>query len=687
MKLYCRNDLYSFTVLIVAAVIPLLSGCGSSSRSSCTVYLPGKVSLTLVELPYGILFGKYEVTQRQWEAVMGNNPSYNKSPENPVECVSWDDSQTFLEKLNTVPSVQKAGLVFRLPRLSEQLYARYAGSAGSYCRLADGTEITETTIGRVAWIGDNSGGKTHPVGLKEPNAFQLYDMFGNVFELCQDSQAKSASMLLSWVEDNRIKKCIVAGGGCFITEQPTEFSSQTAGAVPCEFNAPGLGLRVCAFRVGQKEVKRRIQERIREETAMFESMEKATKAIISDMVPIPGKNYYIGKYEITQSQWETVMRNNPSLSKGADKPVGEVSWRDCQAFLKKVNKHPEVRKSGLVFRLPTEEEWEYACRAGGTGDYCKLADGTEITKETLGRVAWYKDNTDRETRSHPVGQKVPNAFGLYDMHGNEAEWTKTVDGENYVVCGGDWNSSPWFCESSFRIKSSITCGFRLCADKETSQAPNTATKESPKNTGTVVTKDRSQVVKSVLDSMVSIPGKDYKVGKTEVTQEQWEAVMGGNPSEFKGATNPVENISWNDCKEFLKKFNELPEVKEANLMFRLPTEEEWEHACQAGATGMFCKLANNSEITEETLGQVAWFDDNSGGKTHPVGQKEPNAFGLYDMHGNVWEWTQTAAGRHGGYLGGGWNDSAEDCEFSDRFYDSADLRLDCLGFRLCAEKR
>ena len=157
------------------------------------------------------------------------------------------------------------------------------------------------------------------------------------------------------------------------------------------------------------------------------------------MVPIPGRNYAMCKYEVTQALWEAVMGNNPSKFKGPDRPVEEVSWNDCQKFLEKLNAMPEVKASGKTYRLPTADEWKFACRAGATGDYCKLADGTEITEGTLLMVAWYEKNSDRKT--HPVGQKKPNAFGLYDMHGNVSEWTSTGDGYGQVHCGGGWSSS------------------------------------------------------------------------------------------------------------------------------------------------------------------------------------------------------------------------------------------------------
>ena len=195
-------------------------------------------------------------------------------------------------------------------------------------------------------------------------------------------------------------------------------------------------------------------------------------------------------------------------------------------------------------------------------------------------------------------------------------------------------------------------------------------------------------VDELISELVSIPDKGYMIGRTQVTQAQWMAVMGGNPSNIKGADNPVEKVSWNDCQAFLKKLNDLPAVKASSLVFRLPTDVEWEYACRAGATGKFCKLADGTEITAMTLDKVAWYADNSDNKTHPVGLKQPNSFGLYDMHGNVWEWTLTTAG--GGdrvYRGGGWLNSARNCETSFLNRSSPDSRSNDIGFRLCAEKR
>jgi len=180
-----------------------------------------------------------------------------------------------------------------------------------------------------------------------------------------------------------------------------------------------------------------------------------------------------------------------------------------------------------------------------------------------------------------------------------------------------------------------------------------------------------KTVSNIINNMVAIPGKNFKMGKYEVTQEQWEAVMGENPSEFKGSNNPVENVSWEDCKKFLEKLNSMPEVKKSGLTFRLPTEKEWEYACRAGSTGDYCKLADGTKITKSTLDEVAWYGDNSGNKTHPVGQKKPNAFGLYDMHGNVCEWCEdlyAAGGSNRVGRGGGWRDDSRYCTAGNRDY-------------------
>ena len=155
--------------------------------------------------------------------------------------------------------------------------------------------------------------------------------------------------------------------------------------------------------------------------------------------------------------------------------------------------------------------------------------------------------------------------------------------------------------------------------------------------------------------------------------------MGTNPSYFKGLGHPVENVSWNDCQEFIKRVSALDGVP-----YRLPTEEEWEYACRAGSTGDWGKCKNAEEGPLEVMG---WYRDNSGAATHPVAQKEPNAWGLYDMHGNVWEWCADL------YLpgstsrvnrGGSWYSRADNCAAGFRIHYAPGNRNQDLGFRLVA---
>lgn len=186
----------------------------------------------------------------------------------------------------------------------------------------------------------------------------------------------------------------------------------------------------------------------------------------------------------------------------------------------------------------------------------------------------------------------------------------------------------------------------------------------------------------------SVTLSSYYIGQTEVTQALWKAVMGSNPSHFKGDNLPVEEVSWDDCQEFVSKLNRL-----TGKNFRLPTEAEWEYAARGGGKSRGYKYSGSN-----TLGSVAWYDDNSGSTTHPVGTKSSNELGLYDMSGNVYEW---CSDWYGDYAttpqtnpkgpnsgadrvsrGGGWFDNARRCRVSIRYCDTPSFSYGNLGLRL-----
>jgi eukaryotic-like serine/threonine-protein kinase len=399
------------------------------------------------------------------------------------------------------------------------------------------------------------------------------------------------------------------------------------------------------------------------------------------------KPFYMGKYEVTQEQWEEVMENNPSLVKGEKLPMTNVSWNDCQGFIKKLN-----AKTNGIYRLPTEAEWEYACRAGTTTAYSY---GDNITKIDA--------NYGPEGKSVEVGSYKANAFGLYDMHGNVLEWCEDrsgeypagavtdpkglATGERRVLRGGSFYQEFWSARSSLRNYALSRdlghyIGLRLArtVDMKAAVVPAVPKPDptliKPTTDGLLVAPfneaKAKEVQKSVAKSlqkeveenadlgkgikleMVLIPAGKFKMGspasekdrsdnetqhevtltkpfymgKYEVTQEQWEAVMGNNPSSRnKGAKLPVTDVSWEDCQEFIKKLN-----AKTNGGYRLPTEAEWEYACRAGTSTAYSfgdSLTNN----DAKYGEPA-------GSTKVVGSYKPNAFSLYDMHGNVWEWCE-----------------------------------------------
>ena len=181
----------------------------------------------------------------------------------------------------------------------------------------------------------------------------------------------------------------------------------------------------------------------------------------------------------------------------------------------------------------------------------------------------------------------------------------------------------------------------------------------------------------------------FSIGKYEVTQAQWLAVMGNNPSYFSGCDNcAVEQVTWDDVQKYISKLNSM-----SGKTYRLPTEAEWEYAARGGK-----QSRNYTYSGSDDIGAVAWYDGNSGTKTHEVGKKSPNALGIYDMSGNVYEWcvdwygsysnrssvnpTGASSGHYRVVRGGNWNRSPQYCRVAFRYNNPPVFRSNSLGFRL-----
>ena len=438
---------------------------------------------------------------------------------------------------------------------------------------------------------------------------------------------------------------------------------------------------------------------------------------ISDEKPVHRvtlSSYRIGKYEVTQDLWEAVMGSNPSHFKGSKRPVESVSWDDCQEFIRKLN-----ALTGQNFCLPTEAQWEFAARGGNNSNGYIYSGSNNIDK-----VAWYNGYIGNRTRD--VGRKSPNELDIYDMSGNVSEWCSDwygaygsssetnpsgpSSGSGRVLRGGDRSNAERICRVSCRHSSAQShskglCGLRLCLPLNAPECEVSYSNGILKVNGIeypmVYVAEGSFMMGSDNIYIVANPAhrvtlSSYRIGKYEVTQDLWEAVMGINPSDFIGSRRPVENVSWNDCQEFIRKLNVL-----TSQNFCLPTEAQWEFAARGGTSSNGYKYSGSNNIDK-----VAWYggiNGNSGNRTHNVGTKSPNELDIYDMSGNVSEWCSDWYGAYGsnsetnpsGPLSGSYRvirgsdyfDAIDsDADYSRlfiRIHAAPTCRNDGLGFRLC----
>jgi formylglycine-generating enzyme required for sulfatase activity len=462
--------------------------------------------------------------------------------------------------------------------------------------------------------------------------------------------------------------------------------------------------------------------------------------------------YWIFDTPCTQRFWEAVMGSNPSYFKGPNRPVENISWDDAVLFSARLTILLGLQSNtNDAFRLPTEEEWEYACRAGSTdATYAPdVSIGNRKSPVTLDDIAWYAGNShldyDIETGvaiswlkepkvagTRNVREKIPNSWGLYDMLGNVWEFcsnwhqgyqqndlpkknNESYDTKNRVIRGGSWYDPPNYLRAACRFwqagdpqknhgfrlvitdreqeysvsyhpqrdfnnsekkqnRTSFSSGlrrFRIKTNQELLHLekitrPKWATDFGKDNFGlySVFQVQGESGAEPVDQKMRWIPPGRFHMGEsneaqevvikngfwifdTPCTQELWISNSSTNPSQFKDRKRPVENVSFKDiCLWIDRLYEKLP--IDPNYGFRLPAEAEWEYVCWAGSQLAPSRSISQNEHDRRTeLREIAWFLDNSNQGfdldgysrgTSKVAMKRPNAWGVYDMLGNVWEW-------------------------------------------------
>ncbi len=373
-----------------------------------------------------------EVTQEEWRAVMGNNPSLFKDGNLPVEQVSWYDAITYCNKRSEMegltPCYNGSGDDitcnfdadgYRLPTEAEWEYAARGGLKSHNYRYSGSNRADE-----VAWYEKNSGFKPMAVAQKKPNELGIYDLSGNIWEWCwewYDENYYKNSPAVNPGGPSSGKKRSYRGGGCCGREQ---FLRNTARySLEPSFKRFDMGFRVVKKASGKLPGNMVLVEGGKFKMGSNDggNGEKAVHRVKLD-------SFYIVKLEVTQEEWCALMRDNPSVFLGARCPVAGITWNEAVEFCNK-----KSRMEGLTpcyslshdqitcnfesdgYRLPTEAEWEYACRGGEKSKDYNFSGSNKVEQ-----VGWYNNNSGFLLQ--PVGQLQANELGIYDMSGNVLEW-------------------------------------------------------------------------------------------------------------------------------------------------------------------------------------------------------------------------------------------------------------------------
>ena len=585
-----------------------------------------------VRISQGFSMGKYEVTQGEWEAVMGENPSSFKDcgTRCPVEKVSWEDVQEFLRRLNA--REWKTGYRYRLPTEAEWEYAARAGTTGARYGALD----------EIAWYedntGDDSGRTTQPVGQKRANAWGLHDMLGNVWEWTADWYGAYASGAVTDPTGPSTGTSRVArGGSAFRHASVARSAARTGQSV---WGSYDVGFRLVRTPAGGAE------EPTGDGSSGLAGGDdhgdaRSAATELAAGAATPGRLERVGDADWFRFRTTAAHTLVTAYTVSDGDTAGELHVAGSDTPLA-----DDDSGSGANFRIVTSvPAGTHYLRVGGFGtpDYAltleAVADDHGDTRDVATEVA--------VGASARGGLQVVGDADWFEFRTTAATTWVTA----YTVSDGDTagelhvagHDSPLADDDSgsgknFRITASVPAGTHYLRVSGSGTADYTLTLQEmldamefvriPAGSFVMGSPEDEEGHHNTHERQYEVTiSQDFWMGKYEVTQGEWEAVMGSNPSRGRCAQCPVENVSWDDAQEFIRKLNERESG--SGHAYRLPTEAEWEYAARAGTTG-----ARHGELDE-----IAWYRDNSGGTPHPVGQKRANAWGLHDMLGNTWEWT------------------------------------------------
>jgi formylglycine-generating enzyme required for sulfatase activity len=536
--------------------------------------------------PYYI--GAYEVTNAQWKAVMMSEPSRWKDDNRPVEQVSWEEAVEFCRKLSALPEERAAGRVYRLPTEAEWEYACRAGMATRYCFGDD-----ESALGEFSWFSGNAGGQTHPVGQKKPNKYGLYDMHGNVWEWCSDRYGSYSAGVVADPQGTLEGSARVHRGGCW--HDPALFCRSASRWEFQTHRNHNLGFRV-ALRPsrGPQPTK--------------------TELFLSDLPAHDPVTLNADWPFSTQGQ----IRNEPISVRGIRSPKG-------------LGMHPpESGSAQVTYEVPKGTNTFKADAAiNDTGNAVSPLT-FRVVSAGDGRLLW----------------KSPSPL---QKGGASVPCIADVNGVNkitlYVDCPGspNWAHAVWI-EPRF-IQDSVGNGnvagaifANVMGIKFVYVPQGTFRMGSP----------QSEEGRFAGENLVNVTiSRPFLISQTEVTQSQWKQLMASEPWKGKpfvkeGDNYPASHISWEMANEFCNRLTEREHLagRVPNERYTMPTEAQWEYACRAGT-----QTAYSFGDDKSLLGDYAWWGGhecggNSRGQEygHEVATKKPNPWGIYDMHGNMWEW-------------------------------------------------